>query len=628
MNHQISIKDYLRESQLFLSRAIVASAIVIILLLALAGRLVYLQVYSHYHYKTLSQDNRVKLEPLPPTRGLIFDRNGDILAQNLPAYSLEIIPEKADDLDATIQALSQIIPVDEEDKKRFEKLRRQRRRFDSIPLRVRLTNEEVARIAVNRHLYPGVDIKAKLLREYPFEDKTAHLIGYVARISEEELQEIDASNYSGTSYIGKNGVEKTYEDLLHGTVGLQQVEVNAKGRVLRVLESQPPVPGHNLHLYIDMKVQQTALDALGDYNGAVAAIDVETGGVIALVSKPGFDPNLFVEGISSEAYQDLNNSIDKPLFNRAIRGQYPPGSTVKPFMGLAGLELGVVMYHQETYCPGFYQLPGKEHKYRDWKKWGHGEVDMEKAIIESCDVYYYELARTLGIDRIHDYLSNFGFGQKSGIDMIGELQGLLPSRDWKRAKKRAPWYPGETLIVGIGQGYFLTTPLQLAVATATLANRGKRIRPQLVASLEKPDGTQVPNSPKISQLQPNDPQHWEEVISAMIDVVESVKGTARRIRTDAYQIAGKTGTAQVFTVKQEEEYDEETVAKHKRDHALFIAFAPVEQPRIAIAVIVENGGHGGSVAAPIARKVMDEYLIPMKRQLTSLHKESTSSPTR
>ncbi|MDJ0806579.1 MAG: penicillin-binding protein 2 [Gammaproteobacteria bacterium] len=609
MNQQISIKNYLRESQLFLGRAIAASAIVIILLLILAGRLVYLQVQSHHHYKTLSQDNRVKIEPLPPTRGLIFDRHGQVLAQNLPAYSLEIIPEKAGDLAVTIQALSKIIRIEADDVQRFHKLRKQRRRFDSIPLRVRLSAEEVARIAVNRHRFPGVDVKAKLLREYPYKDKTAHLLGYVARISEEELLTIDASNYSGTSYIGKNGVEKTYEELLHGQVGLQQVEVNAKGRVLRVLEDQDPLPGHNLHLFLDTQMQMTALEALGEYNGAVAAIDTQTGGVLTLVSKPGFDPNLFVEGISSSAYRVLNESIDKPLFNRAIRGQYPPGSTVKPFIGLAGLELGMVEFHQETYCPGYYQLPGKEHKYRDWKKWGHGEVGMAKAIIESCDVYYYELARTLGIDRMHSFLTGFGFGERSGIDLKGELQGLLPSREWKRANRREPWYPGETLIVGIGQGYFLSTPLQLAVATATLANQGRRIRPRVVASIERPDGTHVPTSLKISELSQADPLHWEEVRTAMIDVVEDLRGTAKRIQTDAYRIAGKTGTAQVFTVKQEEEYDEETVEKHKRDHALFIAFAPVDQPRIAVAVIVENGGHGGAVAAPIARKVLDQYLL-------------------
>lgn len=606
---QSSIKDYLHESQLFLGRAIVSSILVIIALGVLVGRLFFLQVENHEHFTTLSQDNRVKLEPLPPTRGLIFDRNGTILAQNLPAYSLEIVPEKTKDLQTTIDRLSEIITISEDDIQRFHRLRKQRRRFDSIPIRVRLQEEEVARIAIHRHRFPGVDVKATLLRDYPQGVQTAHLLGYVGRINEKELLQIDTSNYSGTDFIGKNGVEKSYESMLHGQVGLQQVEVNAKGRGLRVLENQPPQPGDNLQLFLDMELQSTALEALGEYNGAVVAMDIETGGVLTLVSKPGYNPNLFVDGISSKAYRALESSLDNPLFNRAIRGQYPPGSTVKPFIGLAGLEYDVVGFHQETYCPGYYQLPGKEHKYRDWKKWGHGKVDMHQAIVQSCDVYYYELARTLGIDRLHEFLTGFGFGIPSKVDLDGELSGLMPSRDWKQSKRREPWYPGETLIVGIGQGYFLATPLQLASATATLANRGHRIRPRVVATIESPDKVKR-ESPKIEDvLHQLDPEHWNQVISAMTDVVEGQRGTARSIRSNEYRIAGKTGTAQVFSVKQDEEYDEENTAKRKRDHALFIAFAPVESPKIAIAVVVENGGHGGSVAAPIARKVMDSYLL-------------------
>jgi penicillin-binding protein 2 len=605
---RLSIKDHLYESQLFLGRAIASGILVILALAILAGRMFHLQVLSHEHFITLSKDNRVKLQPLPPTRGLIYDRNGITLAQNLPAYSLEITPEKVPNIGATLQALSKTIDISEDDLKRFRRLLKQHRRFDSIPLRIRLKDKEVAQLAVNRHRFPGVDVKATLLRDYPEGLQTAHLLGYVGRINQRELDYIDISNYSGTSYIGKNGVEKSYESLLHGQVGLQQVEVNAKGRVLRVLQDQPPTPGDNLRLFLDMELQKIALEALGEFNGAVAAIEIKTGGVLTLVSKPGFDPNLFVEGISSEAYEALKSSIDNPLFNRAIRGQYPPGSTIKPFIGLAGLEYGVVGYRQETFCPGYYQLPGKEHKYRDWKKWGHGKVDMEKAIVESCDVYYYELARTLGIDRLHEFLTGFGFGQATKVDLTGELNGLMPSREWKQENRREPWYPGETLIVGIGQGYFLTTPLQLAAATATLANQGHHIRPRVVATIEKPDG-EVQESPKIiDDLQQLDPIHWNQVIDAMTLVVEGAHGTARSIRSDHYRIAGKTGTAQVFSIKQDEEYDEETVAKRKRDHALFIAFAPVEDPRIAIAVVVENGGHGGSVAAPIARKVMDHYL--------------------
>lgn len=606
---QSSIKDYLHESQLFLGRAIVSSILVIIALGLLVGRLFFLQVENHEHFTTLSQDNRVKLEPLPPTRGLIFDRNGTILAQNLPAYSLEIVPEKTKDLQTTIDRLSEIISINEEDIQRFHRLRKQRRRFDSIPIRVRLEEDEVARIAIHRHRFPGVDVKATLLRDYPQGVQTAHLLGYVGRINEKELQQIDTSNYSGTDFIGKNGVEKSYESMLHGQVGLQQVEVNAKGRVLRVLENQPPQPGDNLQLFLDMNLQSTALEALGEYNGAVVAMDIETGGVLTLVSKPGYNPNLFVDGISSKAYRALESSLDNPLFNRAIRGQYPPGSTVKPFIGLAGLEYDVVGFHQETYCPGYYQLPGKDHKYRDWKKWGHGKVDMHQAIVQSCDVYYYELARTLGIDRLHEFLTGFGFGIPSKVDLDGELSGLMPSRDWKQSKRREPWYPGETLIVGIGQGYFLATPLQLASATATLANRGHRIRPRVVATIESPDKVKR-DSPRIEDLLHQlDPEHWDQVISAMADVVEGQRGTARSIRSNEYRIAGKTGTAQVFSVKQDEEYDEENTAKRKRDHALFVAFAPIESPKIAIAVVVENGGHGGSVAAPIARKVIDSYLL-------------------
>ncbi len=617
--HQLSIKNYLFESQRFMGRIVVAAIIVTLTLFLLLTRMLYLQVVSHDHFTTLSLDNRVKLEPRPPTRGLIYDSHGTILAQNLPAYSLDIIPEKTPDIEATIQALSEIIPINEDDRKRFQRLRRQRRRFDSIPIRVRLSDEEVARFAVNQHRFPGVDVQAKLLRDYPLQEQTAHVLGYVGRINRQELQQIDVSNYSGTTHIGKNGVERTYENQLHGSVGLQQVEVNAKGRVLRVLENQPPQPGENLHLFLDMDLQATALEALKDYSGAVAAIDTRTGGVLALVSKPGYDPNLFVEGISSKAYTALRDSLDKPLFNRAIRGQYPPGSTIKPFIGLAGLETGVVSFNQQTYCPGFYQLPGHEHKYRDWKKTGHGQMAMEDAIIQSCDVYYYELARTLGIDRLHDFLTTLGFGSRSGIDLTGERSGLLPSREWKRKARREPWYPGETLITGIGQGYFLTTPLQLASATATLANRGQRIRPRMVESIDLPDGTRKATRMESTQLSQVDPEHWEQIIHAMQQVVEGMRGTARRIRSDHYSIAGKTGTAQVFTVKQDEEYDEKTVEKYKRDHALFIAFAPVDEPRIAIAVIVENGGHGGSVAAPIARKVMDRYLLKEASTPTRLY---------
>jgi len=612
---QSTIKNYQRESRLFVARAVASAVILVVLLGLVVARLFNLQVISHDHFKTQSRDNRVKLVPLPPTRGLIYDRNGVLLAQNLPAFSLEVTPERVDDLDATLQRLGKIVEITEEDRERFNRLRSQRRRFDSVPIRVRLSEEELARFAVNRLRFPGVEIAANLVRDYPLGADMAHVVGYVGRISKDDLGRIDTSSYAGTSYIGKLGVEKAYEDVLHGRVGLQQVEVNASGRVLRVLESEPPVPGKDVYLNLDSGLQEVATEALGDYAGSVVAIDPKTGGVLALVSKPGFDPNLFVEGISAAAYHALLQSEDRPLFNRALRGQYPPGSTVKPFVGLAGLELGAIGYSTKVFCPGFYRLPGQSHRYRDWKKSGHGSMDVEQAIVQSCDVFFYTLAHSIGVDRLHDVLSQFGFGRRTGIDLVGELPGLLPSSDWKRRTRKRPWYPGETLIMGIGQGYFLITPIQLANAVATLAADGRHISPRVV-DYEQVPGTQGPpeyvHGP-LTQLHWRDPSHWQHIIEAMQQVVESPHGTARRIQTDAYHIGGKTGTAQVFTVKQDERYNEHAIDIKLRDHALFIAFAPVEDPRIAVAVIAEHGGHGASVAAPVARRVMDYYLLGKDR---------------
>ena len=605
-----TLKDYLRESRLFQNRALIAAMVVVLALFALLGRLVVLQVMNHQHFITLSQDNRVKVLPLPPTRGLILDRNGLILAQNLPTFSLEVIPERVKDLDWTLRELGAIVNITDSDHKRFEQLRSQRRRFDSIPIRVRLDKEEVARLSASRHRFPGVEIEAKLLRHYPLEDKTAHVVGYVGRINEKELQTIDASSYSGTSHIGKTGVEKSYEEILHGKVGLQQVEVNALGRIIRVLHSEPPEPGKNLHLSLDAGLQQAAISAFGEETGAAVAIDPRNGSILALVSNPGFDPNLFVEGISAKDYDMLQQSETKPLFNRAIRGQYPPGSTVKPFIGLAGLETDTMTANQKNYCPGFFQLPGHSHKYRDWRKGGHGGVDLEQAITQSCDVYFYALAHQMGIDKLHRFLNRFGFGRLTGVDIAGERGGLLPSREWKKQTRKQPWYPGETLIMGIGQGYFLTTPLQLAHAAATLAARGMEHPPRVVQSISSDYSTVAQsNIGEPRALQQNNTKNWSKVIESMTQVIEGPRGTARLLKNDNYRIAGKTGTAQVFSVKQDEEYDEEKVAKKMRDHALFIAFAPVEDPRIAVAVIVENGGHGGSIAAPIAKRIMDFHLL-------------------
>lgn len=606
----LGLKDYGRESRRFNSRVLLAGLFVVLLLGFLVGRMAFLQISSHQHYTTLSRDNRVKLVPLPPTRGLIYDRNGVPLAENRPAFNLEITPERVEELPQTLEDLGNIIEISSADLERFHKLRKRKRRFEGIPVRVNISPEEAAVFAVHQHKFPGVAIAAGLTRDYPQNDITAHTLGYVGRISEKDLQSISASDYAGTTHIGKNGVEKTYESVLHGTVGLEKVEVNARGKVVRVLERTPPVPGRSLQLNIDVELHRIALEAFGDNVGAAVAIDPRNGGVLALVSKPGFMPNLFVEGISSKDYKALQQDDSNPLYNRALRGQYPPGSTVKPFMGLAGLESGMINPTSKKYCIGYYQLPGHEHRYRDWKKTGHGPVDVDAAITQSCDVFFYQLAHDMGVDKLQQYLKYFRFGEKTGIDLIGERPGIRPSREWKRKRYNQPWYPGETVIMGIGQGYFLATPLQLAAATAAIANGGTYYTPHVAARIMDDDsGESWELAPVKSAVPVTDSLNWDKVKDSMVHVVEGARGTAKRILTPAYRIAGKTGTAQVFTVKQDEKYDEETVAHKMRDHALFIAYAPVEDPQIALAVIVENGGHGGSTAAPIARKIMDAYLL-------------------
>lgn len=608
---RVHLKDHLFETRLITNRAILLLVAGGLLLSILLVRLLYLQVVSHEHYTTLSEDNRVNLQPLPPNRGLIFDRNGILLAENLPSYRLEITPEQVDDMGATLGALEDIIEISDTDRSRFEKLLARKPRFEAVPLRFHLNDEEVARFSVNRHRFPGVDITAGLARHYPQGPHAVHALGYVGRIDEKALKILDSSNYRGTSHVGKNGIEKTYEELLHGKVGLQQVETTAQGRIIRVLNRTPPVSGSNLYLTIDSHLQKVAEAAFADYSGSAIAIDPNNGDILALVSLPTYDPNPFVNGIDYDAYAALRNNDKEPLFNRALRGQYPPGSTVKPFMGLAGLETGVTSEHSKTYCPGFYMLPGKDRKYRDWKRSGHGTVDLNSAITQSCDVYFYDLAQSMGIDRIHDYLQHFGFGKAAGIDIQGELPGLLPSKEWKRSRRNQPWFPGETIITGIGQGFFLVTPIQLAVATAALANGGRMLQPRIVHAEQEAESDELlpHHSQVVETITIGEQQHWDMVINAMTDVVHGARGTARGIGKDSpYMIAGKTGTAQVFGLKQEEKYDAEAIAEKLRDHALFIAFAPIDDPKIAVAVIVENGGGGGSVAAPIARTILDAYL--------------------
>ena len=611
-NYQGTLKDPIRERHLFQFRAILAAVFCTLALGVLALRMGYLQVIYHQHYSNLSTNNRVSLRAVAPTRGLIFDRNGVVLAQNIPTFSLEIIQERVEDLDSTLAELAELITITEDDLERFEHERRRTRRFNPVPLRFRLSKEEVAVIAINQHRLPGVEINSTLTRHYPMGDLASHTIGYVGRISERDLRNIDTSNYAATHHIGKIGVEHSHEELLHGTVGHEQVETNARGRVLRVLSRTPPTPGKNLYLNLDVALQQEAKAAFTGERGALVAIEPGTGAVLALVSIPSYDANLFVNGIPLSIFRELSDSRDQPLFNRALRGQYPPGSTTKPMIGLAGLELNEITSLDSVVCRGWYSLKGDDHRYRDWKREGHGTIGLTRSIVESCDVFFYDLAFKLGIDRMSSYLAHFGFGRRTGLDIGGEASGLLPTREWKRRTRGEPWFPGETLITGIGQGFNLTTPLQLANATATLATRGKHMQPYVVRAVEDlASGHLEEITPILVHKVPiHDPGNWWRIDRAMVRSVHEPTGTARSISGGLqYRMAGKTGTAQVFGLAQDQKYVEEEVAKRLRDHALFVAYAPSDDPKIAVAVIVENGGGGGRTAAPIARRVIDRFLL-------------------
>ncbi|MFT4824085.1 MAG: penicillin-binding protein 2 [Halioglobus sp.] len=609
MRNQIQLKDPYRESRIYSARTVAAIVVVASLLAILVSRYFTLQITEYETYRTESDRNRVQLQPLPPKRGLIYDRNGVLLADNRPSHILSLVRERVPDLEETLAQLQQMVPITEYDLDNFRKKLNRGRPYEAVPLRFRLTEEERARLAVNRYRLPGVVVDAQLLRYYPEGELFSHALGYVGRISESEAYDLDEVNYRGTFHIGKVGVEKYYEDALHGTVGYQNVETNAHGRILRVLESHSPVPGSDLVLHLDSRIQQAAYDALDGRRGAVVAIDPKTGGVLALVSNPGFDTNLFVNGISSLNYNALRDSPDVPLFNRAVQGQYPPGSTVKPMMAMAGLETGLVTPETTVPDPGWYRLPGDSRRYRDWilriRGTGHApEVDMKMAIAQSCDVYFYDLARRLTIDGMHDQLKPYGLGSPTLIDTTSERPGVLPSTRWKREARGMVWYPGETLSAGIGQGYMLTTPLQLAVATAVLASRGERRTPRFLKEI---DGVEVKPA-KLSSMVAS-PEHWDAIYDGMREVVHGERGTAKTLSKGIkYTMAGKTGTAQVIGIAQNAVYNEDEVSERNRHHGLFIAFAPMEAPTIAVAIIVENGG-GSSAASPIARKVIDTWLL-------------------
>ena len=614
MKKRVEFKNHQREIFHFQLRLVVGIGFLSVLLAILLVRFVYLQVARHSYYQTLSESNRIAVVPIVPNRGLILDRNGVVLAHNYSGYTLEINQNKTADIEATINDLSTLVAITNKDRKRFKKLLVESHNFETLVIRNRLSDEEVARFAAQQYRFPGVEIKARLFRDYPFGKKTSHLIGYIGRINDTEVDQLEendlAANYRGSDYIGKTGLEQSYESDLHGTTGIEQVEVDAGGRAVRMLSRTAPVSGNALVLSIDAKLQEIAEQSFGNYRGALVAIDPNNGEVLAFVSKPGYDPNPFIDGIDTQSWDELNNSPDVPLNNRALRGQYPPGSTIKPFMALAGLNFHTRKPEQTINDPGAYYLPGSSRQYRDWKAGGHGSVNMFKAIQMSCDVYFYGLATELGIDNISSFLSRFGFGKKTGIDLEGETSGLVPSQEWKMKRYQQIWYPGDTVSVGIGQGYSLVTPLQLAFATATLANNGVAYKPHLVKEVQSPRSSENRFIAKEPLYDLNiDPKDLDLVRRAMVAVTQP-GGTAVYASLGApYHIAGKTGTAQVIAMKQGEKYDVKNVDERLRDHAWFIAYAPAEQPKIALVVLAENGGHGGGVAAPIARKVLDYYLL-------------------
>ncbi|MGQ7815745.1 penicillin-binding protein 2 [Metapseudomonas furukawaii] len=614
MPQPIRLKDHERDARQVRQRVIVGAVAVVLLTCVLIARLYYLQVIQYEHHSTLSENNRVHVQPIPPTRGLIFDRNGVIVADNRPSFSLTVTRERAGDWRQILDVIVEVLQLTPDDRALFEKRMKQGRRpFEPVPILFELTEDQIARVAVNQFRLPGVEVAAQLVRHYPQGAHFAHSVGYVGRINEKELKQLDPINYSGTHHIGKTGIERFYEDQLHGEVGYEEVETNARGRVLRVLKRTDPKPGKDLVLTLDVRLQEAAEEALAGRRGAIVAIEPSTGDVLAMVSQPSFDPNPFVTGISFKAYAELRDSIDRPLYNRVLRGLYPPGSTVKPMVAVSGLDAGVVTPVSRVFDPGFYQLPNYAHKYRNWNRSGDGWVNLETAIMRSNDTYFYDLAHKMGIDRLHEYMSRFGFGQRVALDMFEESAGLMPSREWKRARYRQAWYPGETLILGIGQGYMQSTPLQLAQATALMANRGKWIRPHLAKTIE---GRPPVDPNPLPDIVLRDPKFWDYGRIGMEQVVHGARGTARKVGdTSVYRIAGKSGTAQVVAIKQGEKYDRSKVQERHRDHALFVAFAPAEDPKIAVAVMVENGESGSGVAAPVVKQVMDAWLLGEDGQL-------------
>ncbi len=607
-----TIRDHSAEANLFARRAFIGFIFVVSLIGILLMNVYNLQVVDFDTYKTRSNDNRIKVIPVAPNRGLIYDRNGVLLAENRPVYNLEVVPEDVEDLTQSLQQLSKLIPITDQQIKEFLEDIRNNRRFKSQVLKARLNEQEVAIFSVNQHKFPGFSIEARLSRHYPYGDTLTHALGYVAKLNKKELAELEidgqATNYRATHDIGKRGIEKYYEEQLHGIVGSQRVEVNNRGRVLRTLSVEPPVPGQDLVLTLDIGLQQIAQHALKDTRGAVVAIDPKDGGILAMYSNPSYDPNLFVHGISSEDYKKLLNE-DRPLINRVTQGRYAPASTIKPHLAILGLEEGIVTEETEIWDPGFFQIPNVDHKWRDWLRWGHGHVDVYRAIEESCDTYYYRIAYKLGISKIADFMDQFGFGDLSGIDIHEETTAILPTVDWKRARFKENWWPGDTISVGIGQGYWTATPIQIANSLSILVNRGVHRQPHLVQVARQEENITQLFTEEKPPVQLKNPRHWQIALDAMHNTVTKTTGTAHKaFKGVTYDPAGKTGTAQVVSIAQGEKYDAKKLKERHRDNAVYTGFAPFNDPKIVVAIIVENQkAGGGSIAAPIARQIMDYY---------------------
>lgn len=605
---RVAMHNHAAEASLFKRRALFTFACVTVLLTLLLTNLYHLQINSYVDYQTRSNDNRIRVLPVAPNRGLVYDRDGKLLAANRPFFSLELTPEKVTDIANTLEKLGQILPLSDEELEDFTTSLKHHRRFKPLTLKKRLTEEQVAIFSVNQHNFPGIEVVAGLKRYYPYDELLTHVLGYVGRINNKDKTRLKQSdkwkNYAATKDIGKQGIERFYEDLLHGKPGYLEEEINNRGRSIRTLKSVVPTPGQDIYLTLDLKLQQKAAELLNGRRGTVVAIDPRDGGILAMVSSPSYDPNLFVHGISGKAYRKLLNSRAKPLINRATQGQYAPASTVKPHIALLGLEEQVVTEQTKVWDPGFWQIPNVDRKYRDWKRWGHGWVDVRDSLMKSCDTYFYDLAYKVGVDKIAQFMQPFGFGETTGIDIFEESSGIMPSKSWKRMRYNEPWYIGDTISVGIGQGYWTATPLQLANSTAMIANRGRRFVPHLLKAIK--DDTSRIETPidELPAIELKDDNNWEIINLAMRDTAMNM-----RFADSTYLAAMKTGTAQIYSVAEDEKYDEETVDEYLRDNALIVAYAPYENPTIVLAIVLENAGWGGENAGPVARALLDEYIL-------------------